>query len=133
MFGSFDISTSALNAQRTRIETIASNVANMDSIAGPDGKANPYRRLVPIFEPQRTEDGGAGVRVSQIAQDQSDFNLRLYPGNPLADASGWVKYPNVDLSTEMTNAIEASRAYESNITAIETTKSMMNATLRVLA
>jgi flagellar basal-body rod protein FlgC len=87
-----------------------------------------------VFQPQRTNDGGAGVHVSQIAEDtQTPFTLRHEPGNPYADAQGNVQYPNVDLSLEMVNALETTRAYEANITAIETTKSMMSATLRLLA
>src|SRR3954464_12528587 len=129
MFGALDISTSALGAQRVRLETIASNIANIDSIAGPDGKAAPYRRLYPVFQSQRM-DGGAGVSVQQIEQDPSEFNLRYEPWNTrFTDAKGYVKYPNVDLSTETVNALETTRAYEANVTAIETTKSMMNATL----
>jgi flagellar basal-body rod protein FlgC len=134
MFGSFDISTSALTAQRTRLDTIASNIANIHSILGPDGKAAPYRRLYPVFQAQQTSEGGAGVRVSRIEQDPSAFVEKYEPWNTqAADKRGYVKYPNVDLSTEYVNALETTRAYEANITAIETTKSMMNATLRVLA
>ena len=134
MFGAFDISTSALGAQRIRLDTIAANIANVDTVMGPDGKAAPFRRLIPMFQAQRTADGGAGVSVKSIEQDQSDFHMRLEPGNPAADpATGLVAYPNIDLSTEYVNALETTRAYEANITAIETTKSMMNSTLRLLA
>ena len=138
MFGAFDISTSALSAQRTRLETIASNIANVDSILSPDGKPSPYRRLYPIFQSQGRDafagQSGAGVKVTQIKQDTSPFIRRYEPWNTAAaDADGYVKYPNVNLSTEYINALETTRAYEANITAIETTKSMMGATLRVLA
>lgn len=134
MFGAFDISTSALGAQRIRLETIASNIANIDSIAGPDGKASPYRRLYPVFQPQRTTDGGAGVGVARIEEDTAPFVQKFEPWNTkFADSKGFVKYPNVNLSTEYVNALETTRAYEANITAIETTKSMMNSTLRLLA
>ena len=134
MFGAFDISASALNAQRTRLETIASNIANIDTVLGPNGKAAPYRRLYPVFQVQPMPGGGAGVAVSKIEQDSSPFIERGEQwGNPAADSRGVVKYPNVNLSTEMVNAIESTRAYEANVTAIETTKSMMNATLRILA
>ncbi|HUO10186.1 MAG TPA: flagellar basal body rod protein FlgC [Phycisphaerae bacterium] len=133
MFGAFDISTSALSAQRVRLDTIASNIANVDSVIGPDGKPAPYRRIFPIFQAQRTADGGAGVSVKSIEQDQSPFQKRYEPGSPAADQSGWVSYPNVDLSTEYVNALETTRAYEANITAVETTKSMMNSTLHLLA
>jgi flagellar basal-body rod protein FlgC len=137
MFGTFDISASALTAQRVRLETIASNLANWDSpqsTRSADGKPVPYRRLFPIFQAQRLANGGVGVGVASIQEDQSPFVEKFEPWNTqLADADGKVKYPNVDLATESVNALETTRAYEANITAIETTKSMLNATLRVLA
>jgi flagellar basal-body rod protein FlgC len=137
MFGALDISASALTAQRVRIDTIASNIANADStiagVAG-DGSPVPYRRLFTVFETQRAANGEmGGVRVRSIQQDSSPFIEKIEPGNPLADSRGIVKYPNVDLFVENADAMEAFRAYEANVTAIETTKSMMNATLRVLA
>lgn len=136
MFGAFDISASALSAQRVRLDTISSNIANVDAAdAGVDasGKPVPYRRLYTIFEPQRTAEGGAGVRVKSIEQDPSKFVEKYEPWSRLADSKGIVQYPNVDLFDENVNALEATRAYESNVTAIETTKSMLSATLRVLA
>ncbi|HVX84235.1 MAG TPA: flagellar basal body rod protein FlgC [Phycisphaerae bacterium] len=134
MFGSFDISASALTAQRVRMDTIASNLANIDAVLGPNHQPQPYRRIFATFQTQRTPDGGVGVGVSSIEQDtQTPFRLKLEPGSPAADANGWVRYPNVDLFTENMNAIETTRAYEANITAIETTKSMINSTLRILA
>lgn len=133
MFGAFDISTSALNAQRIRLDTIASNIANVDTVIGPDGKPAPYRRIFPVFQPQRTSEGGAGVSVKSIEYDSTDFRKQFEPGSPAADANGWVSYPNVNLSTEYVNALETTRAYEANITAVETTKSMMNSTLHLLA
>jgi flagellar basal-body rod protein FlgC len=134
MFGSFDISTSALSAQRTRLDTIASNIANVDSVIAPDGSASPYQRLLTTFQAQRTADGGAGVRVASIQpDDDTPFRAKFEPGSPAADKSGWVRYPNVNLSTEYVNALETTRAYEANITAIETTKSMITSTLRLLA
>ncbi|MCL2641458.1 MAG: flagellar basal body rod protein FlgC [Phycisphaerales bacterium] len=136
MFGSFDISTSALTAQRTRLDTISSNIANINAHASPDG--TPYRRLFTIFQAQQTPNGGrggGGGPVAQIEQDpQTPFRMQYEPHHPCADPrTGYVRYPNVDLSTEMVNALETTRAYEANITAIETTKSMMNSTLRLLA
>jgi len=135
MFGAFDISASALSAQRTRIDTISSNIANIDSAYGSvasDGSVTPYRRLFTVFQAQRMEDGGAGVGVKSIEEDPAPFKQKYEPGNKLADAQGYVKYPNVDLFIEQANALEATRAYEANVTAIETTKTMMSATLRVL-
>lgn len=134
MFGSFDISTSALTAQRIRLETISSNIANIDSIRGADGSNTPYRRLFTVFRAQAVGgQGGMGVQVEKIAADPSDFKKKYEPNSELADEQGFVRYPNVDLSTEYVNALETTRAYEANITAIETTKSMLASTLRVLA
>jgi flagellar basal-body rod protein FlgC len=131
MFGAFDISSSALTAQRVRLDTISSNLANVDSVLGPDNKPSPYKRLYPVFKAQRT-DGGPGVSVSSIQEDSAPFIKKLEPGNPAADPDGYVRYPNVDLTTEFVNALETTRAYEANVTAIETTKSMLSATLRIL-
>jgi flagellar basal-body rod protein FlgC len=133
MFGSFDISTSALTAQRIRLDTIASNLANLHTTHDAQGRISPYKRLYPVFEPQRTADGGAGVRVSEIKQDDSGFRMVHEPWNPDHDANGNVAYPNVDMTTETVNAMETTRAYEANVTAVETTKSMIAATLRILA
>jgi flagellar basal-body rod protein FlgC len=132
MFGSFDISGSALTAQRMRLDTIASNIASFDVTQRADGQPGPYKRLYPVFQGRRA-DGGPGVSVSSIEESTEPFVEKLEPGNPMADANGYVKYPNVDLTVENVNALEATRAYEANVTAIETTKSMMNATMRVLA
>lgn len=134
MFGAFDISASALSAQRVRMDTIASNIANIDAVLTPDGKPQPYRRMFATFQSQRMASGGIGVGVASIEQDTvTPFVLKKEPGSPAADADGMVRYPNVDLFTENANALETTRAYEANITAIETTKSMINSTLRILA
>ncbi len=88
MFGAFDISTSALTAQRTRLDTISSNIANIDSVLGPDGKPAPYRRLFPIFQAQATASGNVGVGVTKIDEDQSEFKMKYEPGNRAANAAG---------------------------------------------
>ena len=134
MFGALDISTSALVAQRTRLNVISANLANIDSVEAPDGSYAPYRRRVPIFAAGDPASGSAqGVHVREIELDMSDFRARHEPGHKFADADGYVRYPNIDSTTELVNALEASRAYEANITAVEATKSMMNAALQILA
>lgn len=133
MFGSFDISGSGLTAQRTRLDTVASNLANISTTRDANGNVNPYRRLYPVFEAQPNGDGKGGVRVSKIEQDMSPLQQRYEPWNPDRNSQGYVSYPNVELSTEYINALEATRAYEANVTAIETTKSMLSATMRILA
>lgn len=134
MFNSLDISSSALQAQRTRLDTIAANIANLNTTRDADGKLNPYRRRFAVFAAGRPGDRNSpGVHVKQIKQDDSGFRRVYEPGNPDAGKDGYVLYPNVDLTTEYVNALEASRAYEANVTTMEVTKSMVNATLRLLA
>ena len=136
MFGSLDVSTSALVAQRVRLDTIASNMANAQATRRSDGQPGPYRRRMTIFE---TGDGraGDGVHVSEVREDPARRKPVYLPDHPHAIQSGpekgCVEFPNVDMGTEMVNAMLASRAYEANIAAMEVTKSMMSATLRLLA
>ena len=134
MFDSLDISASALLAQRTRLDTVAGNIANMNVTVDSAGRNNPYRRRFAVFAPgQPDRPEKAGVHVRTIEQDRSPFRKVYRPGDPLADAEGNVLHPNVDLAIEMVNAIEASRAYEANVTTMEVTKAMINASLRRLA
>lgn len=134
MFGALNVSTSGLIAQRTRMEVITANLINRDSQLDAQGNYAPYRRRVPVFAVGDPATGShSGVHVQEIALDTSPLRKAFEPGNPLADAQGYVEYPNVDLATEMINAIDASRAYEANITAAEATKSMMLSSLRLLA
>lgn len=137
MFDTLDISASGLQAQRIRMDTIAANIANMNTTRDTAGRPNPYRRRFAVFATGmggRGEDAGnAGVHVSQIKLDDSAFQERFQPGHPDARPDGMVLYPNIDMSIEFVNALEASRAYEANVTTMEVTKGMMNATLRLLA
>ena len=134
MFDTLDISSSALSAQRTRLDTIAANIANLNTTRDAAGKPNPYRRRFAVFAPGQPDDASApGVHVGKIALDQSSFRKAYEPNHPDADKEGNVYYPNIDLSVEYVNALEASRAYEANVTTMEVTKSMMNATLRLIA
>lgn len=139
MFGSMNISTSGLIAQRIRMDVIAGNIANAFTTADAAGRPNPYRRRVAIFAAGDPSEGrdAPGVHVERIERDQSDFRLRYDPGHPHAIRSGprkgYVRYPNVDLTTEMVNAIEAARAYEANITAFEVSKAMLAQSLKLMA
>ncbi len=134
MFGSLDISSSGLVAQRIRMETISSNLANRDSINDANGNYSPFRRRIAIFAPgDPSRDSDEGVHVKQIMLDRSPFRKVYEPGHPYADANGYVSYPNIDPTMEAVNALEASRAYEANITAAEATKSMLQQSLRLLA
>jgi flagellar basal-body rod protein FlgC len=134
MFNVLDIGASGLAAQRARLDVIAANIANASTTRDADGKANPFRRRLAIFAAGRSDDRNApGVHVQQIKLDPSPFVKKYEPGHPDADAQGYVQYPNVDLSVEYVNALEASRAYEANVTMMETTKAMLNSSLRLLA
>jgi flagellar basal-body rod protein FlgC len=137
MFQTLDISASGLQAQRTRMDTIAANIANLNTTRNANGEAVPYRRRFAVFSPNLAARGEGkdrpGVHVGKIKQDPSPFQKRFQPGHPDAGPDGMVLYPNIDLSVEFVNALEASRAYEANVTTMEVTKSMMNATLRLLA
>lgn len=137
MFDTLDISASGLQAQRTRMDTIAANIANLNTTRDAAGRPNPYRRRFAVFGSGLGARGAdaqkPGVHVGQIKQDESPFQKRFQPGHPDAGPDGMVLYPNIDLSVEFVNALEASRAYEANVTTMEVTKSMMNATLRLLA
>ena len=134
MFGSLDISTSALVAQRTRMEVISANVANKDSIYDAQGHYAPFRRRIAVFMPGDPSSGSTrGVHVGKIMMDSSPLQARYEPGHPNADAQGRVWYPNIDPTIEMVNALDATRAYEANITAAEATKSMIQASMRLIA
>ncbi|AOV97362.1 flagellar basal body rod protein FlgC [Edwardsiella hoshinae] len=124
----FDISGSALTAQSKRMNVAASNLANADSVTGPDGE--PYRAKQVVFQvkPGAGEEIG-GVQVSQVVEDPSPDRLVYQPGNPLADAKGYVRMPNVDVVGEMVNSIAASRSYQANVEVLNTTKSLMMKTL----
>jgi flagellar basal-body rod protein FlgC len=134
MFDTLDMGASGLLAQRTRLDTIAANIANANTTHDVNGAPNPYRRRFVLFAPGQPNDPSkAGVRVESVRQDQSPFVKRFDPGHPDADAEGNVQFPNIDLSVEYVNALEASRAYEANISMMEVSKAMINATLRLIA
>jgi flagellar basal-body rod protein FlgC len=134
MFEILDTGASGLQAQRTRLDTIAQNIANTNTTHGPNGEKTPFRRrLVQFAEGQAGDTSKPGVHVESIDQDQSDFIKKWEPGNKDADENGYVSYPNIDTTVEFVNALDASRAYEANVTMMETAKSMFSSTLRLLA
>lgn len=139
MFPSLDISTSGLVAQRIRMNAISSNLANISTTHNEQGEAKPYQPRFVIFQ---TDDsvgaaGAAGVRVSSVETDDSEPLLKYQPGHPDAikegPNKGYVAYPNVNMMTEMTDAMEAARAYEANLGAMEIAKDLQQQTLRILA
>lgn len=136
-FASMDISTSALKAQRHRMEVIAGNISNVNTTIDKNGDNIPYRRKQTVF--QEAMDGAfgkgslGGVIVAKDVENTGAFSKRYEPGDPNADADGYILGPNVDISIEMVNMIEASRSYEANIAAIDITKNMINNTFEILA
>jgi flagellar basal-body rod protein FlgC len=132
MLDILNMGASGLIAQRTRMDTIANNVLNINTTRNEKGEKVPFRRRLVEFA-AGTQDGKPGVHVSSIKQDMSPFQKRWDPGNPDAGADGYVLYPNVDLAVEQVNMLEASRAYEANVTMMETGKAMFNSSLRLLA
>lgn len=135
-FSALDVSATGLTAQRLRMDTISQNIANASTTR--TEKGTPYRRKVVEFEEKspsapfsqylsessKEYTAGNGVRVSRIVEDQSEFRKVYDPGHPEADKDGYVLMPNVDILTEMVNMISATRSYEANVTAINTTKGM---------
>ena len=134
MFDALDIGASALSAQRVRMDTIAGNIANINTMHRAGRGSGPYQRRFAVFSAGRAEDPSRpGVRVTQIGIDQSEGRREYKPEHPDAGPDGYVRYPNIDLAFEMVNMMEASRAYEANITTMEVTKAMMNSSLRLIA
>lgn len=126
MFSIFQISGSAMQAQSQRMNVAASNLANADSVAGPDGQ--PYHAKQVVFE-ARGRDGSAGVAVSRVVEDATPLRREYRPGDPGADDQGYVTLPNVRPVEEMVNMIEASRSYQANVEVLNTSKQMMTKTL----
>ena len=130
MFSIFDISGSALTAQSQRMNVTASNLANADSVAGPDGEA--YRAKQVMFETRSDVSGGVGgVQVREIVDDPTPMRREYRPSHPLADEEGYVTMPNVEPVNEMVNMIAASRSYQANVEVMNTSKTLMLKTLTI--
>ena len=130
MFSIFNVSGSAVSAQSQRLNAVASNLANVDAVAGPDGQAYKARQVVFETTPMG-EQGNAGVRVSNIQESDTPGRRVLDPGNPLADAQGYVTHSNVNAVEEMVNMISASRAYQNNVEVMNTAKGLLLKTLQM--
>lgn len=134
MFHTIDVSTSGLVAQRHRMDTIAANIANVNTTRDEHGEPSPFQRRLVTFE-SRKLPGGEGLAVGhRVEADEASEPRKVHqPGHPDADADGNVAYPNINLVTEFVNAVEASRAYEANVSAIDMSKQMIMQTLKILA
>ncbi len=137
LFQIFNVSGSAASAQTQRLNVVASNLANADTVAGPDGQAYKARQVV--FQTQLMGEvvgtggaaGAAGVRVSTIAEDDTPGRRVHDPKHPAADAQGYVTYSNVNPVEEMVNMISASRSYQNNVEVMNTAKSLLLKTLQL--
>ncbi len=142
LFQSFDISGSGMTAERFRIDTIAQNIANINTTRTEDNE--PYRRKIVTFGERKLTDFsnyynsarakwvGNGVKVTSLNEDhETELVMRYDPAHPDADENGYVLYPNVNTVTEMTNLIDATRAYEANTTAFNAAKSMVQSALQI--
>ncbi|MBW5800248.1 flagellar basal body rod protein FlgC [Halomonas elongata] len=128
MFSVFEISGSAMSAQSQRMNVTASNLANADSVAGPDGEA--YRAKQVLFETRaQSRSGVGGVGVREVIEDPSPMRRQYRPEHPLADDQGYVDMPNVDPAAEMVNMISASRSYQANVEVMDTNKQLLLKTL----
>lgn len=137
MYGSLDISTSGMIAQRVRLEAYTANIANASTFTDALGRNVPYARREVFFAPgdpdAKTESGRMfGVHVAAIEQDPT-FQPRHMPDHPLADERGYVKFPNINTVFEQMNAYDAMRAYEANLAAAEASKAMVAQALRLIA
>jgi flagellar basal-body rod protein FlgC len=128
-FRIFSIAGSALTAQSARLNAVASNLANADSIVGSDGQ--PYRAKQVVFKATPVEGGGLGVRVTQVVESAAPLRMVYEPNNPAADEKGYVSMPNVNVVEEMVNMISASRAYQTNAEVMNTAKALMAKTLAI--
>lgn len=132
MFGALDISTSALVAQRIRMDAVANNMANAQTV---NGVNQPYQRRVPVFAEGYAvnQPDKPGVHVAEIAVDTRPGTMVFDPDHPYADAEGYVQMPNVSELNEMINGMMAARAYDANITVMNVTRSMFDSTMRLIA
>lgn len=140
MFNAIDISVSGMVAQRTRLNAISSNIANVSTTHNEAGEAAPYQARFAVFA---VDDGvrapldAVGVRVASIETSTAEPRWRFQPNHPDAvkegPRAGYVAYPNIDLTTEFVDSLEATRAYEANLGAIEISKDLAQQTLRILA
>jgi len=142
LFGMLDVSGSALTAERQRAEVVTANMANAETTRTPEG--GPYRRKLVVFKSQEQRPfpqmlnaslrsmNAPGVKVEQVVADSSPPQMRFDPGNPDANAQGFVAYPNVDPVNEMVDLLGAVRAYQMNSSAVQATKQMIQQSIDLL-
>ena len=126
-----DISSSGMDAQTQRLRVIAENLANQDTTGSTPG-ADAYRRKTITFRELLSPAGSSAVAVASVGRDQTPFQTRYEPSHPAADASGYVKLPNVNSFVEMMDMKEAERSYSANLDVMQVTRSMLARTLEML-
>jgi flagellar basal-body rod protein FlgC len=127
LFNIFNVSGSAMSAQAQRLNTVASNLANVDSATSSTGEA--YRAKQVVFEAVPMATGGTGVKVKEVVNDPSPLKQVYDPKHPMADEKGYVSMPNVNPVDEMVNMLSASRSYQNNVETMNAAKSMLMKTL----
>jgi len=133
MLRTLDISASGLVAQRLRMDTIAGNIAHSHTTMNEQGEPSPFQRRLVVLEAAANRHGrGTGVQAS-VEVDTQSLPRRIHdPGHPHADKQGYVSYPNINVITEFVNAVEATRAYEANLSTMRVTRDMIDSTFRLL-
>ena len=130
MFNIFNVSGSAVSSQSQRLNVVASNLANVDAVAGPDGKGYKARQVVFETVPMGSE-ASSGVKVSKILESEAPLKRIHNPMHPSADAEGYVTQSNVNPVEEMVNMISASRSYQNNVEVMNTAKTLLLKTLQI--
>lgn len=135
MLRTLNVSSSGLRAQRLRMDTIAGNIAHSHTTMNEAGEKSPFQRRMVILEPEESSTArklGSGVKAN-VEVDTASLPRKIHdPGHPHADPEGYVTYPNINVITEFVNALEATRAYEANLSAFQITRNMIDSTFRVL-
>ena len=130
----FDVASSAISAQSQRLNVVASNLSNADTVAGPDGAAYKARQVIfqtALMGPPGQREASVGVRVSNIAEDNTPGRRVLDAKHPSADADGYVTYSNVNPVEEMVNMISASRSYQNSVEVMNTARNLLQKTLQM--
>jgi flagellar basal-body rod protein FlgC len=133
LFKGLEVAQTGLSTQKYRLDIIASNLANANSVT--DTGSEPYRRKIPVFREVLDKEQGielSKVAIEAVVEDPSPFKLKYDPSNPLADEKGYVRLPNIDPMREMVDMISAMRTYEANLTAFNTHKDMLLKSLEII-
>ncbi len=133
MFKIFDTAASGMSTQNMRLNLVASNMANVDSVSSSSGET--YRARLPVFEAMlnqfNPDDPAVGVRLKGVVESEAPLNMEYAPHHPMANKDGYIFRPNVNMVEEMANMISASRSYQSNVEVVNSAKKLLQATLQL--